>query len=119
MPGKYRAEIGKGAGGTPERRQFEAVDGGSVPTEQSMRDLRRRQVGSVSVVTTRDDRGLRGITVAAFCVVSLAPPRVLVCLASAGEALAAVAASGSFAVSILADTQEFVAARFAGRRPLG
>src|SRR5207244_3041921 len=111
-------EIGKGAGGTPERRRFEGVDGGSVPTEQSMRDLRRRQVGSVTVVTTRDDRGLRGITVAAFCVVSLSPPMVLVCLATTGEALSAVEASGSFAVSILADTQEFIADRFAGRAPL-
>jgi flavin reductase (DIM6/NTAB) family NADH-FMN oxidoreductase RutF len=118
MPGKYRAEIGRGTGGSSARREFQVVDGGGPPTEPSMRELRRRYAGSVCVVTARDERGFRGITVTAFCVVSLDPPTVLVCLASEGEALAAVAASGTFAVSILSDTQEFLADQFAGRAPL-
>jgi flavin reductase (DIM6/NTAB) family NADH-FMN oxidoreductase RutF len=118
MPGEYRARIQMGSGGSGGSRSFEAVDGGAAPSDQSMRQLRRLDAAAVAVVTFRDDRGFRGVTVTAFCVVSLSPPRVLVCLARGGEALAAILASGSFAVNVLADTQEFLAEQFAGRAPL-
>src|SRR5262249_28092384 len=118
MRGKYRGQIGRGGGGASTRREFQVVDGGGPPAEPSMRDLRRRYAGGVCVVTARGERGFRGVTVTAFCVVSLDPPTVLVCLASDGEALAAIAASGTFAVSILSDAQEFLADQFAGRAPL-
>jgi flavin reductase (DIM6/NTAB) family NADH-FMN oxidoreductase RutF len=89
-----------------------------MPTTIEMRQFRRLHAGAVTVVTFTDDRGLRGITVTAFVVVSLSPPRVLVCLDSASEALAGVIAANSFAVSLLGDRQEFLAERFAGRAPL-
>lgn len=99
-------------------RPFQALDGGSRPTDDTMRQLRRLGAAAVTVVTFTSDQGFRGVTVSAFCVVSLAPARVLVCLASQGEALAIIRASGRFAVNVLSDTQEFLAERFAGRAPL-
>jgi flavin reductase (DIM6/NTAB) family NADH-FMN oxidoreductase RutF len=88
----------------------------STPIE--MRQLRRLHAGAVTVVTYANERGLRGITVTAFVVVSLDPPRVVVCLDRDGEALAAVVAAQTFAVNLLGDRQEFLAERFAGRAPL-
>jgi flavin reductase (DIM6/NTAB) family NADH-FMN oxidoreductase RutF len=72
----------------------------------------------VTVVTTSAEPGYRGITVTAFCIVCLAPPRVMISLSTANETLAALLNTRHFAVSILSDTQEFLAERFAGRAPL-
>lgn len=78
----------------------------------------RRALGQfasgVTVVTTRDAHGKPvGLTVSAFCSVSLHPPLVLVCIDRRSEANDAVRASGHFAVSILAESQEEVSRRFA------
>jgi flavin reductase (DIM6/NTAB) family NADH-FMN oxidoreductase RutF len=118
VPGKYRAQISVGSGGSREGRSFEVLDGGNPPSGDTMREIRRRHAAAVTVVTTMSDDGFRGITVSAFCLVSLAPPIVLICLDRNSEALAAIKAAGQFAVSILSDTQEFLAERFAGRAPL-
>lgn len=83
-----------------------------------MRELRRLHAASVTVVTTAVKEGFRGITVSAFCIVSLAPPIVLICLDRRGDALGSITASGQFAVSVLSDSQEFLAEQFAGRAPL-
>ena len=116
MPGRYGSEPPDSDGIRPPG--FAPVDGGGVPGDISMRDLRRLFSGPVTVVTTADDRGFHGITVSAFCVTSLAPPVVLICLGSQGEARATVETSSRFAVSLLSDRQEFLADRFAGRAPL-
>lgn len=118
MPGEYRARISVGSGGAAGKRSFEVVHGGQPPSGEAMRELRRLHAGAVTVVTVATDQGFRGITVSAFCIVSLAPPSVLICLASGSEALTAIQTRGRFAVSILSDTQEFLAERFAGRAPL-
>lgn len=120
MPGEYRARIHMGSGGSRSGggQQFEAIENGQAPSAEAMRQLRRLHAGAVTVVTAKTDRGFRGVTVTAFCIVSLEPPRVLVCLAKGGDALAEVEAAGSFAVSVLSDTQEFLAEQFAGRAPL-
>jgi flavin-dependent trigonelline monooxygenase, reductase component len=88
------------------------------PSASVMRDLRRLHAGAVTAVTYADDRGLRGVTVTAFVVVSLDPPRVAVCLDRSTEALTWVSQSKGFAVSVLGDRQAFLAERFAGRAPL-
>jgi 3-hydroxy-9,10-secoandrosta-1,3,5(10)-triene-9,17-dione monooxygenase reductase component len=68
----------------------------------------------VTVVTTRDAAGLPlGLTVSAFCSVSLHPPLVLVCIDHRSEANAGMRESGRFAVSVLAEDQEEVSRRFA------
>jgi len=118
MPGQYRAQISVGSGGRRGRRSFEVLDGGQPPSGETMRELRRIHAAAVTVVTTAVDDGFRGITVSAFCIVSLAPPIVLICLDQRGDALRSIKASGKFAVSVLSDTQEFLAEQFAGRAPL-
>lgn len=88
------------------------------PNGAFIRELRRLHATAVTVVTFADDRGFRGVTVTAFAIVSLDPPRVLVCLDRLSDALAAVQTRGQFAVNVLSDRQEFLADRFAGRAPL-
>src|SRR5256885_15427150 len=68
----------------------------------------------VTVVTTRDGGGAPlGLTVNAFCSVSLTPPLVLVCIDRRSEANRGFAQSGLFNVSVLAEEQQDVSHRFA------
>ncbi len=68
----------------------------------------------VTVVTTRDAAGHPlGLTVSAFCSVSLHPPLVLVCIDHRSDANPGMRESGRFAVSVLAEGQEDVSRRFA------
>jgi 3-hydroxy-9,10-secoandrosta-1,3,5(10)-triene-9,17-dione monooxygenase reductase component len=85
---------------------------------EAMREARRRWASGVSVVLTHQDDGFRGATVAAFAVVSLEPPTVLICLDHEAWMSTLVPESGVFAVSILERGHEFLAERFAGRAPL-
>jgi flavin reductase (DIM6/NTAB) family NADH-FMN oxidoreductase RutF len=82
----------------------------------------RRVVGrfatGVVVMTTRTDEGLHGLTVNAFCSVSLDPLLVLVCVDKLARGHDRVRQARAFAISILSDRQEFLADRFAGRAPL-
>jgi len=67
----------------------------------------------VTVVTTRSADGTpRGLTVTAFCSVSLEPPLVLVSIDNRSEAHDGFAA-GTFAISVLAEEQEEISRRFA------
>ncbi len=80
----------------------------------------RRALGQfasgVTVVTTRDASGRPlGLTVSAFCSVSLRPPLVLVCIDHRAEANVGLRESGWFAVSVLREDQEEVSRRFARR----
>jgi flavin reductase (DIM6/NTAB) family NADH-FMN oxidoreductase RutF len=80
----------------------------------------RRALGQfasgVTVVTTRDSAGrVLGLTVSAFCSVSLHPPLVLVCIDQRSEANAGMRESGLFGVSVLGEGQEDVSRRFASR----
>lgn len=72
----------------------------------------------VTVVTTRDAVGEPlGLTVSAFCSVSLSPPLVLVSVDVGSEAHAGFRDSGVFAVSILAEGQDDVSRLFARPGP--
>lgn len=78
----------------------------------------RRALGQfatgITVVTTRDGDGSPlGLTVNAFCSVSLDPPLVLVCIDNRSEANAGLEATRSFGVSVLAEEQEAFSRRFA------
>jgi flavin reductase (DIM6/NTAB) family NADH-FMN oxidoreductase RutF len=74
------------------------------------------QFGSgVTVVTTKDGHGRSlGLTVTAFCAVSLEPPLVLVSVDHRSEAHVGFRDAGLFGVSILAEDQAEVSRRFAG-----
>jgi flavin reductase (DIM6/NTAB) family NADH-FMN oxidoreductase RutF len=67
----------------------------------------------VTVVTTRSQDGLAGLTVNSFTSVSLEPPLVLICVDLYSTALPFIRASGSFAVNILTSEQENLSRCFA------
>lgn len=71
----------------------------------------------VTVVTTRSEGRDYGMTVSAFASVSLEPPLVLVCIAARLFTHEQIAASGRFAVNILAEEQRAWGERFAGLVP--
>ena len=68
----------------------------------------------VSVVSTKDAAGkFHGITVSAFCSVSLEPPLVLICIEKATASHSAFKESGVFVVNILDESQSSLSERFA------
>jgi flavin reductase (DIM6/NTAB) family NADH-FMN oxidoreductase RutF len=72
----------------------------------------------VTVVTTRDKTGrLHGITVSAFCSVSLEPPLVLVCIDKNTGSHRALDETDAFVVNILRDDQQHISDRFASFLP--
>ena len=80
----------------------------------SFRQALAQFASGVTVVTTRDAAGAPlGLTVSAFCSVSLSPPLILVSLDAASETHAGFRDSGLFGVSILAEGQDDVSRLFA------
>jgi flavin reductase (DIM6/NTAB) family NADH-FMN oxidoreductase RutF len=73
-----------------------------------------RFASGVTVVTTRDASGrLYGITVSAFCSVSLEPPLVLVCVEKKTGSHHAFSDGEAFVVNVLAAGQQHLSDRFA------
>jgi flavin reductase (DIM6/NTAB) family NADH-FMN oxidoreductase RutF len=73
-----------------------------------------RFASGVTVVTSRDDGGRdHGLTVSAFCSLSLAPPLVLVCIDREASLHPVLKEASTFAVNILSAGQEAIARRFA------
>ena len=67
----------------------------------------------VTIVTTKSDGDLYGMTVNSFTAVSLQPTLVLICLANDAHTTAAVRARGWFAVNILEERQVALSNHFA------
>lgn len=76
-----------------------------------------RFASGVTVVTTRHEGGLHGLTVSAFASVSATPPRVLVSLGNATESRPLIEKSGNFAVHILGRDHVALGLRFAKLLP--
>src|SRR5207253_10885835 len=71
----------------------------------------------VVVVTAYGPDGLpRGLTVSAFCAVSLDPPLALACIAKTSNTLPAVQHTDGFTANILAAGREQLARRMADRK---
>ncbi len=71
----------------------------------------------VTIVTTRDADGRpTGLTVSAFCSVSLDPPQILVCVDHKSQSYPALRDGGHFAVNFLGDGHEEISRRFATTR---
>lgn len=80
----------------------------------AFRSVLGRFASGITVVTTRDGDGRDlGMTVSAFCSVSLNPPLVQVCVDRASSLYGALASSTRYGVSILAADQEALSRRFA------
>lgn len=80
----------------------------------AFRALMGRFATGVTVVTAVDaDGSPRGMTVSAFASVSLDPPLIVVCIDKTASMYDTLFNGESFAVNILASTQEEIARRFA------
>jgi flavin reductase (DIM6/NTAB) family NADH-FMN oxidoreductase RutF len=90
-----------------------AIEWGS--SAAHVREVLAHRAAGVAVMTTRLGEERRGLTVSAWCSVSLEPPLVLACVERVTATHALVAHSGVFALTILAREQEALADRFAGR----
>lgn len=81
--------------------------------EYRFRSVLSRFASGVTVVTAVDGDGAdHGITVSAFCSLSLEPPLILVCIDHATVMHGILAGSANFAVNVLAADQEELARRF-------
>jgi flavin reductase (DIM6/NTAB) family NADH-FMN oxidoreductase RutF len=75
-----------------------------------------RFASGITVVTAQDAAGRDvGMTISAFCSVSLSPPLVMVSVAKNASMYQALAQAEYFAVNILADTQEPLSRRFSSK----
>jgi flavin reductase (DIM6/NTAB) family NADH-FMN oxidoreductase RutF len=81
---------------------------------QRFRDVMGTFPSGVVVLTAFGDDGLpRGLTVNAFCAVSLQPPLALACIDKTSNTLPAVKRTGGFTANILAAGREQLARRMA------
>lgn len=71
----------------------------------------------VTVVTACHQGFCHGVTVSAFCSLSLVPPLVLICLDQRNTSHGLLQEAGIFAVNILADDGEMLSRHFASREP--
>lgn len=77
------------------------------------RQVMGRFATGVTVVTTRSQETLAGLTVNAFCSVSLNPPLILICVDLSSTTHPVIRESGVFAVNMLAEQQEDLSRCFA------
>ena len=84
----------------------------------TFRSVLGRFASGVTIVTMCDEAGLdHGMTVSAFCSLSLEPPLVLVCIDHAASMFPVLATTTAFAVNILSHNQEALSRRFAADEP--
>jgi flavin reductase (DIM6/NTAB) family NADH-FMN oxidoreductase RutF len=91
---------------------------GGVIERDQLRDVLAKFASGVTVVTSVDERGFHGVTVSAFCSLSLDPPLVLVCIDRAIQSHDLITTAPAFAVNILSRGQTFLAEQFSGQTPL-
>lgn len=83
-------------------------------SEEKFRAALSRFASGVTVVSTRDNAGrLHGLTVSAFCSVSLNPPMVLICVEKSTASHYAFSESSIFTVSILNESHGPLSEHFA------
>lgn len=77
-----------------------------------------RFASGVTILTVRDAAGTdHGMTVSAFCSVSLSPPLVLACIDKTADMYDLLERASYFGISILAEGQEALSRRFAEPSP--
>ena len=87
-------------------------------SQEDFRAALGRFASGVTVVTTKDALGeLHGITVSAFCSVSLQPPMVLICIEKTAGSHPAVEESAIFVVNVLREGEAEISELFASLRP--
>ena len=85
-------------------------------TPQLYRDIMACFPTGVAIVTAHESGTRpRGLTLSAFCAVSLDPPLVLVCIDKGSNTLPALRESGGFTVNFLAGGREHLAVLYASK----
>ncbi|HEY4025556.1 MAG TPA: flavin reductase family protein [Candidatus Dormibacteraeota bacterium] len=85
-------------------------------TNQLYREIMACFPTGVAIVTAHEAGDTpRGLTLSAFCAVSLDPPLVLVCVDKGSNTLPALQASGGFTVNFLAGGREHLAVLYASK----
>lgn len=83
-------------------------------TQEEFKGALRLFASGVTVVTTKDAvENLHGLTVSAFCSLSLEPPLILICIDKQTGSHHAFEESGRFIVNILRDNQGHISDQFA------
>jgi len=83
-------------------------------SKEEFRSALSRFASGVTVVTTKDNNGkFYGITVSAFCSVSLTPPLVLICIEKDTGSHHAFEQSRVFVINILRENQQHISNHFA------
>jgi len=86
--------------------------------QDSFRAVLGRFASGVTVITALDEAGRdQGMTVSAFCSLSLDPPLVLFCVDRAASMYESFEKAEGFTVNILSEGQEPIARRFSGPDP--
>ena len=80
---------------------------------RALRDAFGAFMTGVTIVTAEHEGAPAGLTANSFTSVSLDPPLLLVCVSKRSVSLAAIRASGGFAVNILEESQRDLSNRFA------
>jgi flavin reductase (DIM6/NTAB) family NADH-FMN oxidoreductase RutF len=84
----------------------------SVSPDEFRAVLGRFPSGVTVVTTTGEDGSDDGMTVSAFCSVSLDPPLVLICIEKTASVYEALTTAPGFVVNVLSARQEQIARRF-------
>ena len=86
--------------------------------QDEFRSVLGRFASGVTVVTSMNAEGEdQGMTVSAFCSLSLDPPLVLFCIDRAASMYSSLADAPGFIINILSEKQEALARRFSGLDP--
>lgn len=84
---------------------------------EQLRQSMRAWTSGVTIVTASHAGEQHGMTVSSFTSIALEPPLIIISLQTASRTHDLVAQAHAFAVTILADGQQEVSDRFAGRVP--
>ena len=83
-------------------------------TVDQFKSAMRRWASGVSILTTRREGGIMGITVSSFCSLSLNPPLVLACIEKKARSHGLIDRHRAFAINVLRAGQERLSELAAG-----
>lgn len=89
----------------------------SAPDSEKLRQAMRAWASGVTIVTSVHEGVQHGMTVSSFTSIAIEPPIILVSLQTGSRTHELVLKSNLFAVTILAEDQQEISERFAGRVP--
>jgi flavin reductase (DIM6/NTAB) family NADH-FMN oxidoreductase RutF len=109
---------GRAAWQEPDRHPLTLPPPPAAKEDVDFVQVMRRVPAAVAVLATWHERTVHATTVTSVASVSMVPPLVSVCLANGSRTLEAVQRAEAFTLSILASSQDDLAARFAdAKRP--